>query len=500
MSEYILEMKDICKSFYNVKVLDNVSLSVRPGEIHALLGENGAGKSTLMKILTGIYSMDSGKILINGEERHITTPLEARENEISIMHQEISVCPDMTVAENIFMGVFPRKKPFGMLNRAEMNRRAQDVLDRLNNSIKADTVVGKLTIAQQQIVEIAKAISFNSKIIVMDEPTSALTDPEVDGLMDQMRSLKAQGIAIIYISHRMEEIYKICDRLSVLRDGRYIGTREVKDVTNDEVVKMLVGREITQLYDRRHECHSEETVLSVRNLKNRNLKDISFDLKKGEILGFAGLVGAGRTEMSRAIFGIDSLDDGEIIVEGEEKKISSPGRAIENGIGLVPEDRKQHGIMLEKSVAYNLTLPVARTFIKHFRVDGKKELQIVNEYKDALTIKMNSADVLCKNLSGGNQQKVVISKWLAAKPSIMILDEPTRGIDVGAKSEIYKLVNQLAESGISIIMISSELPEVLNLCNRIIVMHEGEITATLDNNDGHVTQEELMHYAMGAKQ
>lgn len=497
MSTYILEMQNICKSFYNVQVLHDVQLAVRPGEVHALLGENGAGKSTLMKILTGIYTKDSGQILIDGKVCEINNPADARANEISIIHQEISVAPDMTVAENIFMGAFLTKGPLKLLDKKRMNTQAQVILEQLHMSIRPDDLVRHLSVAQQQMVEIAKAISMHAKIIVMDEPTSSLTETEVVGLMAQIRLLAKAGIAIIYISHRMEEIYQICDRLTVLRDGHYIGTAKTSQITHAQVIHMLVGRPMTQIFSERHPCCSNEIVLEASHLQNRYLKDISFSLKKGEILGFSGLVGAGRTELSRALFGIDPLHGGTISIDGQPVTIHQPIQAIDLGIGLVPEDRKQHGLLLEKSVAYNLTIAIIRRFIRHLRVNTKKQAEVVTQYKNALSIKMAGVDTLCKNLSGGNQQKVVISKWLAANPKILILDEPTRGIDVGAKSEIYKLINQLAESGISIMLISSELSEILNLCNRVVVMHEGEITAVLDNNDGHLTQEEVMYHSMG---
>lgn len=487
--EHVLEMKNINISFFDVQVLHDVNFSLKPGEIHALMGENGAGKSTLMKILNGVYKASSGEIYIDGERASINSPNDARDHGISFMHQEILMAGNMTIAENIYMGVEPVAGGFADVKT--MNEKAQQMLDSLGLKLSAKQQVGLLSVAQQQMIEIARALSFNAKIIVMDEPTSSLTNREVEVLFQQIQKLKEQHIAVVYISHKMDEIEAICDRITVLRDGHYIGTEQIKDVTIDKIVSMMVGREITNMYDSRPH-HGTETVLEVRNLSNYYLKDISFDLKKGEILGFSGLVGAGRTELARAIFGIDPVDSGEIFLKGKAISCKNPQEAIRLGIGLVPEDRKRQGLVLMHSVAYNLTLPIVDTFIRYFHVDHKKEQQIIDQYANKLSIKMSSPDQKCMNLSGGNQQKVVISKWLATGADVLILDEPTRGIDVGAKSEIYHLIGELADRGIAVMVISSELPEVINLSSRVAVMHEGKLLDIMDKQKEEITQEKIM--------
>lgn len=487
--ENVLEMKHVNISFFDVKVLHDIDFSVRPGEIHALMGENGAGKSTLMKILNGVYKATSGEIYIDGEKVEISSPNDARDHGISFMHQEILMAGNMTIAENIYMGVEPVAG--GFVDIKTMNEKAQRMLDSLGLKLSAEQRVGLLSVAQQQMIEIARALSFNAKIIVMDEPTSSLTNREVEILFDQIRKLKERNIAVIYISHKMDEIEAICDRITVLRDGHYIGTEVIGEVNLDKIVSMMVGREIEHMYDSKSHPGSE-TILEVKNLNNYYLKDVSFSLKKGEILGFAGLVGAGRTEMARAIFGIDPVESGEIWLKGEKISCKNPQEAIRLGIGLVPEDRKKQGLVLMHSVAYNLTLAIVDTFIKGVHVDHKKEQGIIDQYANKLSIKMSSPEQKCINLSGGNQQKVVISKWLATGADILILDEPTRGIDVGAKSEIYHLISELADKGISVIVISSELPEVINLSSRVVIMHEGRILDILDKQKDEITQEKIM--------
>lgn len=487
--ENVLEMKHVNISFFDVQVLHDIDFSVRPGEIHALMGENGAGKSTLMKILNGVYKASSGEIYIDGKKVTISSPNDARDNGISFMHQEILMAGNMTIAENIYMGVEPVAG--GFVDMKEMNEKAQKMLDSLGLKLSAEQKVGLLSVAQQQMIEIARALSFNAKIIVMDEPTSSLTSKEVEILFGQIRKLKEQNIAVIYISHKMDEIEAICDRITVLRDGHYIGTEVIKEVSLDKIVSMMVGRKIENMYDSKPHPGKED-ILEVKNLSNYYLKNISFSLKKGEILGFAGLVGAGRTEMARAIFGIDPIDSGEIWLKGKKISCKSPREAIRLGIGLVPEDRKKQGLVLMHSVSYNLTLAIVDTFIKGFHVDHKKEQEIIDQYANKLSIKMSSPEQKCINLSGGNQQKVVISKWLATGADVLILDEPTRGIDVGAKSEIYHLISELADKGISIIVISSELPEVINLSSRVAVMHEGRILGIMDKQKEEITQEKIM--------
>lgn len=487
--ENVLDMKNINISFFDVQVLHDVNFSLKPGEIHALMGENGAGKSTLMKILNGVYKAASGEIYIDGKKAVINSPNDARDYGISFMHQEILMAGNMTIAENIYMGVEPVSK--GFVDMKAMNEKAQEMLDSLGLKLSAKQQVGFLSVAQQQMIEIARALSFHAKIIVMDEPTSSLTNREVEVLFEQIRTLKEQNIAVVYISHKMDEIEAVCDRITVLRDGHYIGTEKIKEVSIDKIVSMMVGREIENMYDSKSH-RGTETMLEVKHLSNDYLKDVSFELRRGEILGFAGLVGAGRTELARAIFGIDSIDSGEIWLKGKRISCKTPQDAIRLGIGLVPEDRKRQGLVLMHSVAYNLTLAIVDTFIKRFHVDHKKEQEIINQYANKLSIKMSSPDQKCLNLSGGNQQKVVISKWLATGADVLILDEPTRGIDVGAKSEIYHLISELADKGIAVIVISSELPEVINLSSRVAIMHEGRLLNILDKEKEEITQEKIM--------
>lgn len=498
-NKYVLKMQGINLSFFGVQVLHDVELSVRPGEVHALLGENGAGKSSLMKILNGAYKADSGTIILDGEKVNITSPKVAKRHGISFMHQEILVVNTMTVAENIFLGEEATKNKLSFLDKKHMLEKTQALLDELGLNLKAEQEVGGLSVAQQQMLEIARALAFEAKIIVMDEPTSSLTEKEVDVLFQQILKIKARGIAVIYISHRLKEIMAICDSYSVLRDGHYVGSNQVAGATNDEIVSMMVGRQIEQMYieDR---LYGEETVLEFRNVCNQYLHNVSFTLKKGEILGFAGLVGAGRTEVARALFGIDPIESGEILINGKTVHIKKPADAIRLGVGLVPEDRKKHGLILMHSVAYNLSLLVLNRFIRGIHVDHQKEAEIVDNYAHSLTIKMSSPAQRCVNLSGGNQQKVVISKWLAADPQILILDEPTRGIDVGAKSDIYHLINRLAKQGIAVIVISSEMPEIINLSSRVVTMYEGNVTGILDTREEELTQERLMWMISGGNQ
>lgn len=495
--EIILSMEKICKSFFGVTVLDGVDFELRKGEIRALMGENGAGKSTLMKILTGIYQMDSGCIKLYGNEIKNSNPLEARKNKICIVHQEISLAENLTIADNVFLGF--EKKSKGFLNKKEMLEKAQVVIDSLHLNISADTKVSKLSIAQQQLVEIAKALVFEADIVVLDEPTASISEDETRQLFEKINELKNKGISFIYISHRMEEIEEICDSVSVMRDGIMVLTKEIVDTSMEEIVTNMVGRPLEKMFGDESRPSGGDTLLEVRNLNNKYLTDVSFDLKKGEILGFSGLVGAGRTETANALFGIDKIESGSIILEGTEIKIKSVNDAMNSGIGMVPEDRKGTGLLLNRSIAYNLTLLVIKNFIGMGRFNRNKEVEIVDQYSGKLSIKMKDINQRCSELSGGNQQKVVISKWLAFSPKILILDEPTRGIDIGAKAEIYQLINELAKEGYSIIMISSELPEIINMSSRIAVMHEGTIKKVLDNSKEIVDQKTVMHYAMGGK-
>ena len=490
--QYLLEMKNIHKRFPGVYALKGVSLQLKAGEVHALLGENGAGKSTLIKILGGIYSKDEGEIYIEGKKTDIKSVNDARAAGISIIHQELVLVPYLTVAENIFLGREPKKKS-GFLDEDEMIRRTGEILNELGLSIRPTDVIADLNIASQQMVEIAKAISFGSRIVVMDEPTSSLSDKEVDMLFANIKKLTQRGIGIVYISHRMSELDAIVDRVTVLRDGEYIDTVATKDTTNDELVAMMVGRSLDNYYVRTYnKC--EKTVLEVKGLNNNKLHDVSFDLREGEILGFAGLVGAGRTETVRAIFGLDKLDSGSVKLDGKELAGKKPSEILKAGICLVPEDRKAEGLFPEMSISFNETLKVLDQFIKGISVDHNKEQEIIDRYIKALSVKVADVQNPMSSLSGGNQQKVIIGSWLAAGPKILILDEPTRGIDVGSKSEIYTIMNELAKQGVSIIMVSSELPEVLNMSDRIVVMCDGRINGVMDHTEA--TQEKIMQQAV----
>ncbi|WP_411676452.1 sugar ABC transporter ATP-binding protein [Caproicibacter sp.] len=488
----LLEMKNIHKKFPGVYALKGVNLELRYGEVHALLGENGAGKSTLIKVLGGIYKKDGGEIRIEGKPVEIRGVTEARANGISIIHQELVLVPSLSVAENIFLGREPVLAN-GLVDFDRMENETQRVLDDFGLSLHAADMINDLTIAQQQMVEIVKAVSFNSKIIVMDEPTSSISDKDVDALFKCIRSLKEQKIGIIYISHRMSELSQIADRVTVMRDGEYVETKVVAETTNDELIALMVGRSMTNYYSRTYST-SEEAILKVERLCSAKVHDISFELKKGEILGFAGLIGAGRSEAMQALFGLDKITAGSIQYCGKELKVKTPEQMIQAGFALVPENRRDEGIFAAHSLKFNLTLKALRQFIRGAYVDTKRENEITDEYMKALSIKAASDQVTIGSLSGGNQQKVVISSWLATHPRVLILDEPTRGIDVGAKSEIYTIMNELAKQGVSIIMISSELPEVLNMSDRVVVMSEGTITAVFDHMEA--TQEKIMQRAV----
>ena len=494
-NETVLRMVNIDERFGGVHALDHVSYEVRKGEVHVLMGENGAGKSTLMKILDGLYEADEGEIYLDGEKVDIKSPVEAKALGVAMIHQELSMCTNMTVAENIFRGEEPTTK-MGLVDFRTMNRNAQKILDDMGMALNARSQVRDLSIADQQMVEIAGAVSRNAKVVIMDEPTSSLTEKEIKELFAIVNDLKAKDVGIIYISHRMNETFEIGDRITVLRDGGYVATCDVAGLTEDDIIEMMVGRSIGEVYAGER-AEGGEVVLDVQHVSNEKLKDCSFQLRKGEILGFSGLVGAGRTELMRAIFALDKIDSGEITLFGEKVHFKNPQQAIDAGIGMVPEDRRGCGLVLGHSVGTNLTITVLKKFIKGIRVDKKKENAIIDEYWQKLSIKTTGPQQICGDLSGGNQQKVVISKWLAAEPRILIMDEPTRGIDVGAKHEIYQLMRQLAKEGVSIIFVSSDLPEIINMSSRVVVMHEGEITAVLDGAEEEFTQQKIMRFATG---
>ncbi len=495
MSEYLLEMKNICKSFPGVKALQAVDFQLKAGEIHALLGENGAGKSTLIKVLGGIYHPEEGKIFIDGKEVSITGVNSARDNGISIIHQELVLVPHMTVAENIFLG----REPMGSfgVNRIQMSREAQRMLDTFDLGIDADSLIADLSIAQQQLVEIVKAISFNCRILVMDEPTSSISDREVAHLFEIMRDLAAKGVGIIYISHKMSELDEVCDRVTVLRDGTYVGTRVVAETPRDELIAMMVGRELNQYYTRDHVKPSEVVLKCVDiddgKKRMKRVDHVSFEVRRGEIVGFAGLVGAGRSETMQCLFGLTRGSTGQVYIEGQQVHIRSAVDAMKHGISLVPEDRKLEGLYLIQSVRFNSTIEVLHEFINHLIVNGAREAQITQEFIDKMNTKTPSQEQTVGNLSGGNQQKVMIGRWLATTPKILILDEPTRGVDVGAKAEIYEIMNELTKQGVSIIMISSELPEIINMADRVYVMCEGKVTGCIDYEN--LSQEAIMKLA-----
>ena len=490
----MLEMTGIEKRFPGVHALKNCHFDLKKGEIHALIGENGAGKSTLMKILTGVYGKDGGTILYNGEEINVTTPKEAQNLGISIIHQELNLMPDLTAAQNIFIGREATKLGGLYLSESKQNRAAKSLFELLNLDLDPKTKVRDVTVAKQQMIEIAKALSFNSKILIMDEPTAALTESEIRELFKIIAGLKEQGVGIVYISHRMEELFEISDRITVMRDGEYIATKTTAETSMDEIIRLMVGRTIYEPPKEASHVKGNDVVLEVKNLNaGKEVKDVSFSLRRGEILGFAGLMGAGRTETARAVFGADKIDSGEVYINGKKAHIRSPKDAVKHGIGYLSEDRKQFGLALGMNIEANTVLANYENFNTGGIVNDKKAAEAAKKYVDMLKTKTPSTKQLVGNLSGGNQQKVVIAKWLCRDCDILIFDEPTRGIDVGAKSEIYKLLTDLAEQGKSIIMISSELPEILRMSDRVVVMCEGRITGTLDISEAD--QEKIMKYA-----
>ncbi|MGJ0127202.1 sugar ABC transporter ATP-binding protein [Pantoea sp. RHCKP32] len=482
MNAFALEAEGISKFFPGVKALDNVSLRVRPGTVHALMGENGAGKSTLMKCLIGMYRPDKGTIKIKGEPVQFQDTMDALRSGISMIHQELNLVPYMTVAENIWLGREPMK--FGFVDHARLNQVTQELLNRLNIRLKAERMVGELSIASQQMVEIAKAVSWDSDIVIMDEPTSALTETEVAHLFTIIRDLREQGKAIIYISHKMDEIFTITDEVSIFRDGSWIASDQTAKYTRQSLITQMVGRELTQLFPKFNSAIGEE-VLTVRNLSCRDrFTDVSFSVRRGEILGVAGLVGAGRSEVMESLFGMESFDSGEILIDGVPVKIDSPSTAIEKGMAFLTEDRKKSGLFLVLSVMENMSIVNMPEYSgKSGFVSHVKMAQDCMDQIRRLNIKTPTMDQIINNLSGGNQQKVLIARWLLAQPKILILDEPTRGIDVGAKAEIYRLISELANRGVVIIMVSSELPEILGMSDRVMVMHGGRITGILDKED-----------------
>jgi rhamnose transport system ATP-binding protein len=489
VSEYILELKNISKSFSGVEVLHHVSLALRPGEVHALLGENGAGKSTLVKVITGVHQPDSGDIYLDGNEVHFRDTWETRQAGITAIYQELSLFPDLNVAENIFVGYQPLAAG-GRIDWRRLYRQAEELLNSLGVHLDLKQKARNLSIAQQQMVEIARAFSLNARILIMDEPTSSLTLNEVADLFRLVRRLREEGKAIIFISHRLEELFEIADRVTVLRDGTYVDTRSMKDVTRDDLIRMMVGRTITNLFPKQ-DVKAGKVVLEVENLTRAGaFRDISFTLREGEILGMAGLVGAGRTNVARALFGVEPATGGRIKIDDHPVVISSSRQATELGLAYVPEDRQLHGLIPAMPITSNISLPMLREFARSGWLNFKRERKATYEAARQMEVRANNIWQRARELSGGNQQKVVLAKWLATQPRILILDEPTRGIDVGTKAAVHALMSKLASEGMAILMISSELPEVLGMSDRILVMHEGQMTAQFTRQEA--TQEKII--------
>ncbi|RPE76098.1 MULTISPECIES: sugar ABC transporter ATP-binding protein [unclassified Frondihabitans] len=486
------ELRGVTKSFGPVVALANGTIVLESGRIHALVGENGAGKSTMVKTIAGIYQPDSGSLRMRGEDVVFSGAAESKAAGISVIYQEPTLFPDLTVAENIFIGRQPKGR-LGFVDRAAMRRQATDLFTRLGVPIDPDRSAEGLSIADQQIIEIAKAISLDARVLVMDEPTAALSGVEVDRLFAVARSLRDQGAAILFISHRFDEVFALCDTITVMRDGAYIATHSASDITVDALVREMVGRDISTLFPK-GEAEVGDVVLSVEGLNRAGVfSDISFDVRAGEIVGLAGLVGAGRTEVARAVFGIDPYDSGSVTLSGKPVKPRSPQASIDAGMAFVPEDRRKQGLVMELSVAKNTTLTLRRQLSRFGLISAGRETAAAEDWSTRLQVKTGSQDLAVSTLSGGNQQKVVLAKWLATDPTFLIVDEPTRGIDVGTKSEVHRLISELAGRGIAVLMISSELPEVMGMADRILVMHEGRISAELARDEA--TAELILHAA-----
>ena len=489
-----IEMRGIDKSFGSNQVLKQAGFTLESGEVHALMGENGAGKSTLMKILTGVYTKDAGTVLVDGKEVNYKNPQEAEKAGIVFIYQELNVMFDLTVEENLFMGKEIHGK-FGICDKKAMQKKAQEALNTLGVNISPKTVMSELSVGQQQMVEICKALMADAKVIIMDEPTAALTQSETVALFKVIESLRKKGVSIVYISHRMEEIFELCDRITVLRDGSYIGVKNIPETNMNEIVKMMIGREIGERYPSRDVKIGKE-VLKVKGLTRKGtFHDVSFSVRAGEVLGVSGLMGAGRTEIMQAIFGNLPYESGSIEIDGKEVKISNPRQAMEHGIGFITEDRKTEGLMLDKSIRENISLCNLGRISKSSVISKEAEKNMVAEAIKDLHIKCFGPYHECNNLSGGNQQKVVLAKWILTNPKILILDEPTRGVDIGAKKEIYSIINKLAAQGVAIIMVSSELPEVLGMSDNIMVVREGEVRGIISYEEAN--QERVMTLATG---
>lgn len=490
-NDTILQLKNITKTYPGVVALDDVTIEISKGEVHALVGENGAGKSTLIKTCTGAVIPDKGSIVINGEAFSSMNPKLSEEKGIAVIYQEFNLVEELSVAENIYLGRAIRN---GIrIDRKAMVKESAEIFKQFDISINPNALVSSLTVGYRQLVEIAKAVSQKASLLIMDEPSAPLTNAEAERLYEMVGKLKASGVTIVYISHRMEEIFKLSDRVTIMRDGIKVETKQTKDTNLNEIVKLMVGRELTETYPQREKCIKEENLLEVKDLCGNGLKNISFYIKKGEVLGLAGLIGAGRTELAELLFGVKVKTSGKIIFNGVEINPKTPREAIDKGIALVPEDRKKQGALLEVDIKGNISIAILKRISKFFVVDKKEENRIGKYYQEAISIKTPSLQQKIKNLSGGNQQKVIIAKWLATEAEFIIFDEPTRGIDVGAKYEIYKLVNSLVKKGKTILMISSEMEEVMGMSDRIIVLSEGQVTGELSKED--FNQETIMSFA-----
>ena len=494
--DYIVELKNITKTYPGVVALNDVSLGFKPGEVHAICGENGAGKSTLIKVMAGAATPEEGEIFVNGEKITAMDPGLSRQLGIEVIYQELILAPHVSVAENIYMGTRFGKSI--VVDWNTMNEKAQSILDSMDiTAFKATDIVENLKTANRQLVAIAKAISMNVKFLIMDEPTAPLGEHEVQVLLRIVKELKKKGVTIVYVSHRLDEVFEISDRVSVFRNGQWIKTMNTCDTDKNELIKLMVGRDIGSTYPERN-SKIGDVVLEAKNIVAEGVKNVSFSVRAGEVLGIGGLVGSGRSELVNTIFGAQKMQSGEIFIKGKKVDINSPSKAIENGIGLIPEDRKLHGLMLEKDVGFNLSICILETISKYCVVDFKTEEQKQREIIERLRIKLPHAGVLAKTLSGDNQQKVVLAKWLLAEADVLIFDEPTRGVDVGAKQEIYQLINELTDKGMAVIMVSSDMEELMGVPDRIIVLHEGECTGGLDKKD--FSQVEILKLASGIQE
>lgn len=491
----MIKMTNISKSFNGNQVLKNVQFSLEPGEIHALMGENGAGKSTLMKILTGIYSRDSGTVEVKGKEVHFTSPKQAEEAGIAVIHQELNILPHLSITDNMFLGNEETFGRTGIIRTKKMEQKTKKALLDLGLDIDPAAPASSLSVGQQQIVEIAKALAIEAEVIVMDEPTAALTDREIDTLFATIRELQERGVSFIYISHRMEEIFSLCDRITILRDGEYVGDKRISETSFEEIVQMMVGRELGERFPQRNATIGD-VKLAVKGFSRKDcFENVSFEIRRGEVLSIAGLMGAGRTEVAQSLFGYKKADSGTVEFDGHVVNIKTPKQAKELGIGYITEDRKSEGLIVDFTVEENVSLTNFSAISKNGLISKTKERSLYDSMVKRLGIRTSGPQQTAKSLSGGNQQKVVIAKWLGIEPELLILDEPTRGVDVGAKKEIYSIINSLAERGVAILMISSELPEVIGMADRVLVMHEGKVAADLPKAE--MTQERIMHFAAG---